>query len=141
MEERILTNSLARQSLRAVPERPTLRHWYVAVCMGLSLLLGACATAPSNTSGLPAAQAAAPTPAAPTSPSGSAADKVTPSSAENTVTLKPQGQLGLTPPTDVWERIRRGFAMPDLENDLVRNREQWYASRPDHGETIRQRTL
>ncbi len=132
MEERILTNSLARQSPRAVPERPTLRHWYVAVCMGLSLLLGACATAPSNTSGLPAPQAAAPTPAAPTSPSGSAADKVTPSSAENTVTLKPQGQLGLTPPTDVWERIRRGFAMPDLENDLVRNREQWYASRPDY---------
>ena len=33
---------------------------------------------------------------------------------------------------DVWERVRRGFAMPDLENDLVRNREQWYASRPDY---------
>jgi membrane-bound lytic murein transglycosylase D len=40
--------------------------------------------------------------------------------------------MGLTPPVDIWERIRRGFAMPDLDSDLVRNREQWYASRPDY---------
>ncbi|WP_199227551.1 transglycosylase SLT domain-containing protein [Limnohabitans sp. T6-5] len=52
--------------------------------------------------------------------------------AERPVSLKPHGNLGLTPPTDVWERIRRGFAMPDLDNDLVRNREQWYSSRPDY---------
>ena len=38
----------------------------------------------------------------------------------------------LTPPTDLWERIRRGYAMPDLQNDLVRDREQWYATRPDY---------
>ncbi|MCB2019321.1 MAG: transglycosylase SLT domain-containing protein [Burkholderiaceae bacterium] len=33
---------------------------------------------------------------------------------------------------DLWLRVRKGFAMPDLDNDLVRNREQWYASRPDY---------
>ena len=38
----------------------------------------------------------------------------------------------LTPPTDLWERIRRGYAMPDLESDQVRDREQWYATRPDY---------
>jgi len=38
----------------------------------------------------------------------------------------------LTPPTDLWERIRRGYAMPDLQGDLVRDREQWYATRPDY---------
>ena len=38
----------------------------------------------------------------------------------------------LTPPADIWDRIRRGFAMPDLENELVRDREQWYSSRPDY---------
>ncbi len=38
----------------------------------------------------------------------------------------------LTPPADMWERIRRGFGMPDLNSDLVRDREQWYASRPDY---------
>jgi membrane-bound lytic murein transglycosylase D len=41
-------------------------------------------------------------------------------------------KLKLTPPTDLWERIRRGYAMPDLQNDLVRDREQWYATRPDY---------
>lgn len=34
--------------------------------------------------------------------------------------------------TDIWDRIRQGFAMPDLSNDLVRSREKWYASRPDY---------
>ncbi len=48
------------------------------------------------------------------------------------VQLKKQGNLGLQPPTDIWERIRRGFAMPDLETELVRDREQWYAARPDY---------
>lgn len=38
----------------------------------------------------------------------------------------------LATPVDLWDRIRRGFAMPDLQNDLVRDREQWYASRPDY---------
>ena len=33
---------------------------------------------------------------------------------------------------DLWERVRRGFAMPDLNNDLVRTSEQWYAARPDY---------
>jgi membrane-bound lytic murein transglycosylase D len=54
--------------------------------------------------------------------------------------LKPlaRTQLGskkvhsLLPPADVWERIRRGFAMPDLDTDLVRERELWYSSRPDY---------
>ncbi len=38
----------------------------------------------------------------------------------------------LQTPSDLWERIRRGFAMPDLKNDLVRDREQWYSIRPDY---------
>jgi membrane-bound lytic murein transglycosylase D len=35
-------------------------------------------------------------------------------------------------PKDLWERIRRGYAMPDLVTDLVTDREQWYAARPDY---------
>ena len=38
----------------------------------------------------------------------------------------------LVPPTDLWERIRRGFGMPDLEHALVHDREQWYVTRPDY---------
>jgi membrane-bound lytic murein transglycosylase D len=40
--------------------------------------------------------------------------------------------VSLEPPSDIWVRIRQGFAMPDLENDLVKDREEWYASRPDY---------
>ncbi len=35
-------------------------------------------------------------------------------------------------PVDLWERIRRGFAMPDLQVDQVQGRERWYADRPDY---------
>jgi membrane-bound lytic murein transglycosylase D len=35
-------------------------------------------------------------------------------------------------PVDIWERIRRGFGMPDLQNDIVRSQEQWYGQRPDY---------
>ena len=35
-------------------------------------------------------------------------------------------------PRDLWERIRRGFAMPDLQTELVDDRVQWYAARPDY---------
>jgi len=38
----------------------------------------------------------------------------------------------LLPPADLWERIRRGYAMPDLDNPLVHDREQWYSHRPDY---------
>ena len=38
----------------------------------------------------------------------------------------------LQAPTDLWDRIRRGYGMPNLESDLVRDREQWYRTRPDY---------
>jgi len=42
----------------------------------------------------------------------------------------------LQAPADLWDRIRRGFAMPDLQHDLVQDRERWYASRPDYIERM-----
>ena len=36
------------------------------------------------------------------------------------------------PPRELWDRIRRGFAMPNLQSELVTDREQWYSSRPDY---------
>ena len=35
-------------------------------------------------------------------------------------------------PNDLWERIRKGYQMPDLENQLVNDRTQWYAAKPDY---------
>lgn len=33
---------------------------------------------------------------------------------------------------DLWERIRKGFAIPDLKDDYVTAQEQWYSTRPDY---------
>lgn len=46
----------------------------------------------------------------------------------------------LAPPVDLWDRIRSGFAMPDLQGDLVRDREQWYATRPDYLQRMTERS-
>ena len=43
-----------------------------------------------------------------------------------------QGVMQLAAPADLWERIRRGFAMPNLTSELVADREQWYTTRPDY---------
>jgi len=37
-----------------------------------------------------------------------------------------------TPPTDLWDRIRAGYAMPDLDDPLVAKWEKFYADRPDY---------
>jgi membrane-bound lytic murein transglycosylase D len=47
----------------------------------------------------------------------------------------PQARVRLDPLDDasrgdLWARVRQGFAMPDLDNDLVRKWEQYYASGP-----------
>ena len=35
-----------------------------------------------------------------------------------------------TPADDLWERVRKGFGMPNLSSPLVLDRQIWYASRP-----------
>jgi membrane-bound lytic murein transglycosylase D len=46
----------------------------------------------------------------------------------------------MAPPAELWERIRRGFGMPNLDNDLVRTQEQWYSSRPDYIQRMTERS-
>lgn len=45
----------------------------------------------------------------------------------------------LVAPKDLWERVRRGFAMPELDNPLVSDREQWYTNRPDYIQRMTER--
>jgi membrane-bound lytic murein transglycosylase D len=111
-----------------------------ALILGLTLLLAGCATPSTGPkSALPGAATSATSlpplkqDAANASLNAPPVVSVAPAEPDRAVVLKPQSQIGLqAPPVDVWERIRRGFAMPDLDNELVRNREQWYASRPDY---------
>ncbi|MDQ1259093.1 MAG: rane-bound lytic murein transglycosylase [Pseudomonadota bacterium] len=48
--------------------------------------------------------------------------------------------IPLFTPSDQWDRIRRGFAMPDLQHELVQDREQWYANRPDYMQRMTERS-
>lgn len=91
--------------------------------IGIALFLTACANLQKPTEALsPPAEVQA-TPAVTQPPA-----KATP----RTSIAKPKVMDSSEPPADIWVRIRQGFAMPDLENDLVRDREEWYAARPDY---------
>ena len=49
--------------------------------------------------------------------------------------LRPDATLNLSDATatqDLWGRIRKGYALPQLQSDLVAEHERWYASRPDY---------
>lgn len=133
MEKRILMNTLDQHgAMNAATLDSAGRTWTAAICVGMALLLGACATSPTATPSAPLPARTTLPVAGTASPQTPASEPVASSTEERPVTLKPRSNMGLTPPTDVWERIRRGFAMPDLDNDFVRNREQWYSSRPDY---------
>ena len=100
-----------------------------ALCMAAALVLSGCATTTggSDSASKPdagsSAQMAAPKPAT------QAPDIMQPLAAAE---ASSQAVAMLRPPNDLWERIRRGFAMPNLDTELVRDREQWYATRPDY---------
>jgi len=56
--------------------------------------------------------------------------------------LRPDVRLDLNDRSarvDLWERVRNGFAMADLDSELVRERERWYASRPDYVQRMTER--
>ena len=110
-------------------------------CLAAALWLTGCAT-----TGTPQDSATAPATGSPSAPAPEAPRAHTP--------LFPNGPLqpitaaqassgevaSLSTPADLWDRIRRGFAMPDLEHELVQDREQWYASRPDYIQRMTERS-
>jgi len=106
-----------------------------AVWLTLALFLTGCATAPSpQTAG--SSTGSSPPPTASRTP-------IVPGGPLQPITagrIHPHDVAQLAPPADLWERIRRGFAMPDLDNDLVRDREQWYATRPDYMQRMTERS-
>jgi membrane-bound lytic murein transglycosylase D len=74
---------------------------------------------PDTSSAVPAAApSAAPAPSANT--------------AETIEVPPPIPVLRQTNDADLWGRIRRGFAMNDLQSELVSSQEQWYATRPTY---------
>ena len=91
----------------------------LAACLAATVFLAGCATSTQQATGVaPGADAVYPD-----GPLKPLAEGSQPTSRSVALTA---------PPADMWDRIRRGFAMPNLDSDLVRDREQWYATRPDY---------
>ena len=87
----------------------------------------------------PAGVVAAPPPAA--QPAEPVAPPVpSPAQAALPETAKPPQAIKQIDPTagsqDVWQRVRQGFAIPDLNNDLVRKHVAYYKARPDYLQRI-----
>ncbi|MBT2334649.1 transglycosylase SLT domain-containing protein [Variovorax paradoxus] len=113
-----------------------------AACLAGSLLLAGCAGTTSPTSSTTSTQSTATAGGTGSKASGSAAS-VYPGGPLTPITSSEahsQSVVTLAPPADMWDRIRRGFKMPNLESDLVRDREQWYASRPDYIQRMTERS-
>jgi membrane-bound lytic murein transglycosylase D len=75
-----------------------------------------------------AARAPAPVPAASQNPPPAPGARP-----QETKEVDPPHPVDLARPADdLWDRIRGGFAMEDLDSPLVGVRERWYASQPDY---------
>ena len=111
-------------------------------------LVQACATPPASepqetsvAQTPPAASEPAPTPPPATKPPSPAPTPGTtppPFNAPRTEVERPNVALidRTTPPQDLWQRVRQGFSMPDLDNALVREKMSYYAARPEYLQRI-----
>lgn len=101
----------------------------------LALVVAGCASVPSGSSpaAAPASTPRAAAGAQPVVPSG-------PLSQIGTASTPGIDVATLATPVDLWERIRRGLSMPDLDNELVREHERWYLNRPDYIQRMTERS-
>ncbi|HEX5738625.1 MAG TPA: transglycosylase SLT domain-containing protein [Hydrogenophaga sp.] len=93
--------------------------------------LAGCSTVPTSSATTEAPPATPITTSAPAQPLAPVVYGA-PLSAIAVATSETAPVLALAAPSDIWDRIRRGFALNDLQNPLVNDREQWYATRPDY---------
>jgi membrane-bound lytic murein transglycosylase D len=106
-----------------------------------ALLLNACASAPeAPESSSESPQVEVPAPETPAPPPISIAKPPPPFQAERHEIKDRSRALPSIDRTarvdDLWQRIRHGFAMPDLDNALVREKTRYYAARPDYLQRI-----
>ena len=82
-----------------------------------------------------------PAPASDASSPNSVNDAVRITAAKETIDVDKSSVSQLTSAdADLWGRIRRGFQIPDLNNDLVGMQANWYAQRPDYVQRMTERS-
>jgi membrane-bound lytic murein transglycosylase D len=110
-------------------ERVQMTNQYKLLALTALLALAGCATTSGPAGiGAPVGDASA----VQSRPAGPSVIPAGPLSAIQPKELSSQSVAAMEPPPELWSRIRAGFKMPDLNNDLVHQQEQWYAARPDY---------
>ena len=87
-----------------------MRHFRLMLATLAITAITGCATKPDSTHSKPAAR----------------------TSTGTGIRLPEVGIQTFSDTTDMWDRIRRGFAMPDLDNAIVRDKEAYYTRRPEY---------
>jgi membrane-bound lytic murein transglycosylase D len=129
------------------PTAPSRRHAllqtvYRLLAAGSAVALLGCATVTPTQAPAGAEQVRAP--ASPTSPPPEVPAAPVDAAAP-TGPYAPRAARGRLDPAqdaergDLWERVRAGFALPEIDNELVRKWEQWYARDPAYVERMTQR--
>jgi membrane-bound lytic murein transglycosylase D len=112
--------------------------------IAVAALLQACAApSPAPQAALPVPAIAEPVPSRPAPAPGTAAldaTRLPPFEGERREMNAPPGAMPTidrtAPADDLWERIRRGFAVQDLDNALVHEKTAYYAGRPEYLQRI-----
>jgi membrane-bound lytic murein transglycosylase D len=117
MEEHVLKITPPKQRLPLFTALPFVLALTLAACSSVDLASPGAGTAPVTT-------------AAASAPADAASAVLPPYDP-----LQPDAKVNLDDSaarSDLWHRVRDGFAIPDMDTAEVKVWEQWYASRPDY---------
>ncbi len=129
---------------QALPPTLSGRRAGSLALMVLTLLTSACAQlGPSSSqqasAAASAAQAAASSPTDMTAATSPAAAQASAAGTSAAARLRRDAESASDERSDLWQSVRAGFAMPDLDDPLVHKWEQWYASQPDYVQRMTER--
>lgn len=94
--------------------------------LAAAALITACAQTPSEMTGALQSQTVQQTQAVRGTP-----DSIADIAAQHRQTVVPE-PVAKAPPRDMWERIRNGYAMKPMDNELVRHWESFYSAKPEY---------
>jgi len=122
------------------------RRLALSVALAVAALAAGCAglpaAAPNPVDDVAAAAAPATTP--PAAPAAPAAADPAPGAAPAVAAAAPLPRVRLDPEldaerSDLWQRVRDGYALTPIDDELVRKWEQFYAERPDYVQRMTER--